>query len=310
MAYTVFPNNGKRPIAPYIISKITDSGGNILWEEPLAVSNRRVKSCPPCTSYRLHSIMRESLDKGSAQRVRPYLPPNFNGAVKSGSNYDFSDGALFGYTSSLTCGVWVGFLNDHHAIYPEAFGSDVCGPILGSVLAASGQRYKDEPIPMPEDTEEVEICLTSGQRATNFCFESVMKDGKPGYVRRTYREYFPKGDVSLGVCSVHGDGSPSLMDFMDSSNAGRMTSSRVLPVLPILPKSPALLGDDPYQCDVVLTPRYKDASDLADVGNVTDAAEVVNEDVAEEVNPGASESIINLTTPTPLRHLPLVPLQF
>lgn len=310
MAYTVFPNNGKRPIAPYIISKITDSGGNILWEEPLAVSNRRVKSCPPCTSYRLHSIMRESLDKGSAQRVRPYLPPNFNGAVKSGSNYDFSDGVLFGYTSSFTCGVWVGFLNDHHPIYPEAFGSDTCGPIMGAVLAASHQRYKDDPIPMPNDTEEVEICLTSGQRATNFCFESVMKDGKPGYVRRTYREYFPKGDVSLGVCSVHGDGSPSLLDFMDSDNSGRMSSSRVLPVLPILPKSPALLGEDPYECDVLLTPKYKDASDLGDVGTVTDAEEAVDEDVAEEVNPAASESTIDLSTPTPLRHLPLVPLQF
>lgn len=310
MAYTVFPNNGKRPIAPYIISKITDSGGNILWEEPLAVSNRRVKSCPPCTSYRLHSIMRESLDKGSAQRVRPYLPPNFNGAVKSGSNYDFSDGVLFGYTSSFTCGVWVGFLNDHHPIYPEAFGSDTCGPIMGAVLAASHQRYKDDPIPMPNDTEEVEICLTSGQRATNFCFESVMKDGKPGYVRRTYREYFPKGDVSLGVCSVHGDGSPSLLDFMDSNNSGRMSSSRVLPVLPILPKSSALLGEDPYECDVLLTPKYKDASDLGDVGTVTDAEEAVDEDVAEEVNPAASESTIDLSTPTPLRHLPLVPLQF
>lgn len=307
MAYTVFPNGGKRPIAPYIVTKVTDSAGKILWENPLAVSRKMVNSTRGCTAYRLHSIMRESLSRGSAQRVVPYLPENFNGAVKSGTDYDFSDTAIFAYNSSFTCGVWVGYLNDRQPIYPEAFGSDICAPIAGAVLKAAGNRYEDNPIPLPPDTEEVEICTVSGQLATNFCFESVMQDGKAGYVRPTYHEYFPKGDVSLGSCAVHGDGSPSLVDFLDA-HAGQMNSSRVLPILPVLPKSSALLGKDPYECDTSLNPRYKTADDLGDTGS--GAEEVgAEDDSPEEVNSANPDSTIQLPAPRPMKNLPLVPLQ-
>lgn len=308
MAYTVFPNVGRRPIASFIVTKITDSSGKILWEEPLAAAPRLVNAIGSCTAYRLHSILRESINRGAAQRMRTYLPQNFNGALKSGTNYDFSDNVLIAYNSSLTCGVWIGYLNDHHAIYPGAFGTDTCGPIIGTLFDKASKHYKDEPIQMPEDTEEVEICLTSGQVATNFCFESVMKNGKPGYVRRTYREYFPKGDVSLGVCSIHGDGSPSLMDFMETT-ANQMSSSRVLPIVPILPKTPAIIGSDPYESEITLSPRYKDATAL--VSAADDAEEVggVDDDTPEEVDAPSVDSTIEISAPRPMRHLPLVPLE-
>lgn len=307
MAYTVFPNVGKRPIAPYIVSKITDSNGKTLWENPLAVTHRMVRSTSPCTAFRLHSIMRESIDNGSAQRVRPLLPEDFGGAVKSGTNYDFSDNALFGYNSSFTCGIWMGYLNDHQPIYPQAFGSDTCGPVYSAVLAAAKGRYEDAAIPVPPDTEEVEICLSSGQIATNFCFESVVKDGKPGYVRPTYREYIPKGDVALGQCSIHGDGSPSLMDFMEAQ-PGHMNSSRVLQIAPVLPRSAALIGDDPYDCDLTLNPRYKDATELADPSATAEEVSTPADDTPEEVDSQTVDTDLQLNAPRPLHHLPLVPL--
>ena len=308
MAYTVFPNVGRRPISSFIVTKITDSSGNILWEEPLAVAPRLVNAIGSCTAYRLHSILRESINRGAAQRMRTYLPQNFNGALKSGTNYDFSDNVLIAYNSSLTCGVWIGYLNDHHAIYPGAFGTDTCGPIIGALLNKAAKHYKDEPIQMPEDTEEIEICLTSGQVATNFCFESVMKNGKPGYVRRTYREYFPKGDVSLGVCSIHGDGSPSLVDFMETT-ANKMSSSRVLPIVPILPKTPAIIGTDPYESELSLNPRYKDAAALITAADDAEEVGGVDDDTPEEVDAPSVDSTIEISAPRPMRHLPLVPLE-
>ncbi len=307
MAYTVFPNGGRRPVAPYIVTRITDSSGKILWEEPLASAPRLVNAVGSCTAYRLHSILRESINRGAAQRLRPFLPKNFNGAVKSGTNYDFSDNALMAYNSSFTCGVWMGFLNDHHAIYPEAFGTDTCGPVVAALLRVAQDRYKDEPVPVPPDTEEVEICLTSGQIATNFCFESTMNNGKPGYVRRTYREYFPKGDVSLGVCSVHGDGSPSLMDFLESPG-NQLTSSRVLPIVPVLPRSSAIIGEDPYGCEIVLNPRYKDAAALASTAVDAEEVEGGDDDTPEEVDAPAVDSTIEISAPRPMRRLPVIPL--
>ena len=308
MAYTVFPNVGKRPIAPYVVTKITDSNGNILWENPLSVTHHMVRSTTPCSAYRLHSIMRESMEKGSAQRVRPLLPEGFSGAVKTGTNYDFSDNALFGYTSSFTCGIWMGYLNDHQPIYPHAFGSDTCAPVYAAVVEASQGRYGDNDIPTPPDTEEVEICLSSGQIATNFCFETVIKDGKPGYVRPTYREYIPKGDVSLGQCSIHGDGSPSLMDFMET-RPGFQNSSRVLPVVPVLPQGTALIGEDPYDCDLVLTPRYRNASVLMDIAPLAEEVTGADDDSPEEVDGAEFDTDLQLRAPQPLRFLPLVPLQ-
>ncbi len=309
MAYTVFPNTGKRPIAPYIISKVTDGNGNLLWENPLAASHRMVNSTSPCTAYRLHSIMRESLHKGAAVRVLPHLPQDFKGAVKTGTNYDFSDNTLIGYNAGFTCGVWLGFLNDHHSIYPNAFSSDTCSPILGAVFHAAKGRCNEGDIPMPADTEEVEICTSSGQLATNFCFETVVRDGKVGYERPTYREYFPKGDVSLGVCSVHGDGSPSLGDFLELGSA-RMNSSRVLPVVPILPKGEPLIGKDPYECDTTLNPRYKNAEELAQSVGGSDVEPVHADDLAEETEEPVSGSTLTLPAPEPLRIIPVTPLQF
>lgn len=306
LAYTVFPNKGRRPVAPYVISKVTDSNGNILWENPLAVSHRLFKSTTPCTAYRLHSIMKESLQKGSAQRVQAYLPQNFNGAVKSGTNYDFADNTLVGYSSSFTCGVWVGFLNDHHPIYPQAFSTDTCSPVLGAVFHAAAGRYADLEIALPEDTEEVEICRYSGQLATNFCFETS-QNGQPG-VRPTYREYFPKGDISLGSCSVHGDGSPSLLDFLEAGT-GSVNSTRVLPVVPVLPKGTALKGKDPYGCEMTLNPRYKNASDLVQtVMSMGDTSFAVDDTPEDEGTPTVNCSI-ELPAPAPMRALPVIPVQ-
>lgn len=308
LAYTVFPNRGSRPVKPYIITRITDSNGKILWQNPLDISRGRYNSTSPCTAYRLHTIMKESLEKGSAVRVRPFLPASFKGAVKSGTNYDFADNTLFGYDADITCGVWLGFLNDRNAIYPEAFASDTCAPILGAVFRAASGRFPNGDITMPSDTEEVEICNSSGQLATNFCFETTMKDGKVSYVRPTYREYFPRSDTTMGTCSVHGDGSPSLGDFLEMG-ASHTGSTRVLPVVPILPKGAALTGEDPYGCKIDLTPRYKDAEELAQA-NASTAEEVsVPVDDAPR-DPGQPEvdSQIELAAPRPMRTMPIAPL--
>lgn len=308
MAYTVFPNGGRRPISPYIMTKVTDSNGSILWENPLAVSHRMVRSVSPCNAYRVHSMMRESLTRGSAQRVQPFLPADFKGAVKTGTNYDFADNVLIGYNSSFTCGAWLGFLNDRHAIYEEAFSSDTLSPVVGAVFRyAAEAKLPDEPIAVPNDTEEVEICRYSGQLATNFCFETTT-NARNGGIRPTYLEYFPKGDVSLGYCSVHGDGAPSLGDFLDA-NANSLTSTRVLPVVPILPKGSPLTGDDPYGCEVELHPRYRDSGELVHSGSGFGDSDIAVDDEADEADLPALDCTIPLAPPRQMRQLPVIPIE-
>lgn len=247
--------------------------------------------------------MHESLREGAAVRVASCLPDDFNGAAKSGTNYDFADAALFAYTSSFTCGVWIGFLNERRAIYPQAFASDVCGPVTGRVMQQARGSYEDKPIEPSSDTEAVEICRYSGQQATNFCYETVVRDGKPSYVRPTYVEYFPKGDVTLSACTVHGDGSPSLSDLLDTR--GNNMFSRVLPIAPILPKGLALQGEDPYGCQQTLCPKYKE--DTAVAGGIVGSQEeeaLPADDTDEEEDSSFVNSEIQLRMPLPLRKMP------
>ena len=85
----------------------------------------------------------------------------------------------------------------------------------------------------------------------------------------------------------------------------------MLPIVPILPKGLALLGDDPYGCQLQLNPKYrpgdeteKQAQDLVE----EDALPADDEQDAEsrpEVN-----SDVELRMPLPQRYLPTIPLQF
>jgi hypothetical protein len=90
---------------------------------------------------------------------------------------------------------------------------------------------------------------------------------------------------------------------------GHMHSSRVLPVVPVLPRSAALIGQDPYDCELTLNPRYRDASDLADSGASAEEVSASAEDTAEEIGVPSVDTDLHIQAPRPLRHLPLVPLQ-
>ena len=307
LAYTLFPNCGRRPIAPYIITKITDSNDTILWERKENLRGEMLSGATPCSAFRIHSILKDAMSSGSAVRVRTFMPDSFKGAVKSGTNYDFADSTLFAYDSSVTCGIWVGYINAHVPIYPEAFASDICSPIMGAVFHAAEGRYPNEEIMPPSDTEAVEICRASGMRSTNHCYQATIRGCNSSYDMLTYREYFPKGDTSLASCTVHGDGSPTLGDFIEAGS-GHPTSSRVLPVVPILPKAAALNGEDPYGCNTTLNPRYKNAEDIAQLQDAqAEEVSLTVEAVAEE-DEEKQDATLHLPPPRPMRVPPVLPL--
>ena len=307
LAYTLFPNCGRRPIAPYIITKITDSNDTILWERKENLRGEMLSGATPCSAFRIHSILKDAMSSGSAVRVRTFMPDSFKGAVKSGTNYDFADSTLFAYDSSVTCGIWVGYINAHVPIYPEAFASDICSPIMGAVFHAAEGRYPNEEIMPPSDTEAVEICRASGMRSTNHCYQATIRGCNSSYDMLTYREYFPKGDTTLASCTVHGDGSPTLGDFIEAGS-GHPASSRVLPVVPILPKAAALNGEDPYGCNTALNPRYKNAEDIAQLQDAqSEEVSLTVESVAEEEEE-KQDATLHLPPPRPMRVPPVLPL--
>ncbi|MDO4955267.1 MAG: hypothetical protein Q4E43_09045, partial [Akkermansia sp.] len=80
------------------------------------------------------------------------------------------------------------------------------------------------------------------------------------------------------------------------------------PVLPVLPRGAVLTGQDPYNCDVALKPKYASAADLPDTDSTAEEVEEVEEADSGETAPKV-DSTIELPAPRSMRNLPLIPLE-
>jgi hypothetical protein len=93
----------------------------------------------------------------------------------------------------------------------------------------------------------VQICTTSGQRSTQFCQEHV-PDLDSGNVRSRSTamiEYFRKGTENLPFCTIH---SGALGEGISPDMA--LSNIPALDAVPVRPKEPVLIGNDPYHTEV------------------------------------------------------------
>lgn len=289
LAYTAIPNGGGRPENIYYLDRIEDEGGQLIWESTQAIetrNNAHVKkgATSETTAFQLHNILRSSLKSGSAARVAPHLPRNFKGGVKTGTTYDFADNWLFGYDNRVTCGIWIGFLEGKKPIYNGAFSSDTCAPVLGAAMTEAERQFPAQELEPPPSVERVEICLTTGKKATHSCYDIDPVDKK--YRRHTMFEYLRKGDSSLAFCDLHGE---------DISAPGSPFTAQasILPLPPILPTKPILQGNDPYHTELNQGPANRNFELPGTGENVPDAQLLTT----DPVSPDHADTGITLPAP-------------
>ena len=293
LAYTSIPNGGRRPTEPYYLEKIEDEKGQLIWESPQS-RNSRFKTTPmqqassSATAFQVHSILQDSLQYGSAKSLLPSLGGNFNGAVQTGTQYDFADNWLFGYNSDITCGVWIGFIEGKSPIYPGAFSSETCGPVFTSIMNEAKKDFPGKEITPPISVEKIEICQTSGKRATNNCFDIDQFNRK--YKRHTYQEYLRKGDSNISLCDYHGEG------LMEASYIQKSGKNKILPLAPIIPTRTSLVGKDPYFAEENIRPQGKNYDLMGGDANAAQAQELPDEETSNQDN----TSTIHLPEPAPI----------
>ncbi|HEX4083840.1 MAG TPA: transglycosylase domain-containing protein, partial [Chthoniobacteraceae bacterium] len=258
LAYTTFPDGGSRPAEPYIIQRILDKNGNLIFES----HPERHYVMRDTTAYEVHSCLSDVLDYGTADKAyTTYGLRKFPLAGKTGTAYNFTDDWFIGYSSAITCGVWAGF-DKPTSIYHGAFSSDVVLPIWVDIMNSSFQKYSPAEIPQPSGLARYQICTASGQLATDQCFD-VVTDKTTGQTTRhstTYYELATPEQAPKVKCSVHsgagviaGAGAPVGLIPADPSvppsKYPRATIavdlSKVSPV-PILGQT-VTGDDDPYQ---------------------------------------------------------------
>jgi penicillin-binding protein 1A len=237
----MFPNGGMRPVKPFIISRIEDKSGKIVFKaEP-----ELVEVVSPQTAYEVHLGLTDVLDRGTAERAfRDLGLKRLPLAGKTGTAYDFTDVWFCGYSSEITCGVWAGFDKGRIPIYRGAFSNEVALPIWAEIMRGTFEKYKPRDIPRPPGLIQVEICAHSGELGTDKCREA---NNGP---RTTYFEVATEAQAPKTPCSVH-SGAP--LPSTTGGNGFKPVEgvARAAVVLPssltvIKMKEPAVLGQDPF----------------------------------------------------------------
>src|SRR5882724_3949694 len=102
-AYSVFPNAGVRKQS-YIIERIDDANHKPIYRS----AHITVPALDPGAAWMTSQLMEDVLTEGTASNSRS-LGFKLPAAGKTGTTNDYKDAWFLGYTSTLTCGVWVGF---------------------------------------------------------------------------------------------------------------------------------------------------------------------------------------------------------
>ncbi|MDZ4287873.1 MAG: PBP1A family penicillin-binding protein [Prosthecobacter sp.] len=163
-AFSIFPNQGIRR-RPFLIDKITDKAGNILY----ATNVLEVEVVTPGVAYLMRRILAEVMDRGTAATVRSQYKFKEPGGGKTGTTNDYKDAWFAGYTDRLTCGVWVG-LDKPETIISEGYGSRLAIPIWTDVMKKAielgyvpGAKRVEVPV------TQVALCRASSMLATGAC---------------------------------------------------------------------------------------------------------------------------------------------
>ncbi len=192
-AYTVFPNAGVRKQS-YIIERIDDPDHKPIYR----AAHVTLPVLDPGATWMTTQLMQEVMTRGTAASARS-LGFKLPAAGKTGTTNDYKDAWFVGFTTSLTCGVWVGF-DQPVTIASQGYGSALALPIWTQVMNKASERYPAQPFRAPVVTQQATVCSISNAIANSGCVAAGA----------AYQLDLPVDKIPRGVCKVHG-GDPTLL---------------------------------------------------------------------------------------------------
>jgi penicillin-binding protein 1A len=255
LAYSCFANGGTRPTRLHLIQRITDANDKTVFQLD-EDSLQPVRAMDEIAAWQTHTSLDEALHRGTGAVSKDYGLGEFPAAGKTGTHHEFKDLWFMGYTSAVTCGVWVGF-DKQKTIFPEAFSNKLALPVWTDIINASTKGHTAQDFNPPESAEKVEICRASGLRATDFCYEKIKApDGTSKSVRNTYFEYLRPGTSFSASCNLHtGEGLSA--DIVAFHQGMSQVGETILPadlhrfahIEPVHIQGPIIIGADPYNSE-------------------------------------------------------------
>ncbi len=186
-AYTVFPNGGVRKQA-YIIERIDDPEHRPIYR----ASHIAAPALDPSAAWMTSQLMEEVLTRGTAAAARS-LGFKLPAAGKTGTTNDYKDAWFVGYTSAVTCGVWVGF-DQPITIIPHGYGAALALPVWVQVMNRAATTYPPTDLQPTMPIEHALVCSQSNQLATTGCEAAGT----------AYEVDIPADKVPTAPCEIHG----------------------------------------------------------------------------------------------------------
>jgi penicillin-binding protein 1A len=186
-AYSVFPNAGERKQA-YIIERIDDQDHNPIYR----AAHISAPALDPSACWMSSELMEQVLTTGTAATARS-LGWKWPGAGKTGTTNDYKDAWFVGYTSTVTCGVWVGF-DQPTTIIAKGYGAALALPVWVQVMNQASTRYPPQPFAPTMPLQHAMVCSLSNHLATSGCQASGT----------AYDVDLPVDKVPTVACEIHG----------------------------------------------------------------------------------------------------------
>lgn len=134
-AYGVFQSGGRR-MEPYIIARVTDTRGNVLFEQPAAEAERvYAEDYAADMNAMLTRVVAASIGTGHNARIRDWTV-----AGKTGTSQDWRDAWFVGFTSAFVGGVWVG--NDDDTAMRRVTGGGLPADLWSDIMEMAHEGKK------------------------------------------------------------------------------------------------------------------------------------------------------------------------
>jgi penicillin-binding protein 1A len=186
-AYTIFPNAGIRKQA-YIIERIDEADHNPIYR----AAHVAIPALDPGAAWMTSQLMEEVLISGTAASAKS-LGFKLPAAGKTGTTNDYKDAWFVGYTTALTCGVWVGF-DQPKTIIPRGYGAALALPVWTQVMTKAAQRYPARALEPTMPQSKAVVCSISNHLATTGC----------NAAGTAYEITLPDDKVPQVTCEIHG----------------------------------------------------------------------------------------------------------
>lgn len=187
-AYSVIASGGYRT-SPYLIERIEDSKGTVIWQaQPVRVCRTCAAGTPGYaprvmdgrTAFIMNSMLQDVVRRGTATRALSLGRDDLAG--KTGTTNDSRDAWFAGYNPTLVTTAWVGF-DTPQSLGKEEYGGTAALPIWIEYMRVAMAGKPPVHMPQPEGVVSVRIDPASGKRAppgqADAIFEFFKEENQP-----------------------------------------------------------------------------------------------------------------------------------